>query len=169
MIIFMLFFHQSVVCPNGLVANLYGPIAGRRHDAFMLYESNLLVRLQAKFRPPQVFALYGDPAYPLRQHILAPYRGAVITRNQELFNREMSKVRVSVEWAFGKVVQYFAFLDFKKNLKVLLQPVGKYYVVGVILANCHTCLYGSTTSSFFNLPPPDLQTYLSNQSSLNCD
>ena len=111
---------------------------------------------------PQIFALYGDPAYPLRQHILAPYRRAVITRDQELFNREMSKVRVSVEWAFGKVVQYFAFLDFKKNLKVLLQPVGKYYVVGVILANCHTCLYGSTTSSFFNLPPPDLQTYLSN-------
>ena len=71
-------------------------------------------------------------------------------------------MRVSVEWAFGKVVQYFAFLDFRKNLKVLLQPIGKYYIVGVILANCRTCLYGSTTSSFFNLPLPDLQTYLHN-------
>ena len=141
---------------------MYGPIAGKHHDAFMLHESNILQKLEEKLRPPRVFALYGDPAYPLGMHILAPYRGAVVTREQQLFNKRMSKVRVSVEWAFGKVVQYFAFLDFRKNLKVLLQPIGKYYVVGVILANCHTCLYGSTTSSFFNLPPPDLQTYLHN-------
>jgi hypothetical protein len=93
----------------------------------MLHESNLLQTLEEKFRPPHVFALYGDP--------LTPYRGAVVTRDQQLFNKRMSKVRVSVEWAFGKVVQYFAFLDFRKNLKVLLQPIGKYYAVGVILAN----------------------------------
>lgn len=153
---------QSVVCPNGIIANLYGPIPGKHHDAFMLRESNLLTNLQAKFRPPHVYTLYGDPAYPLRQHMLAPYRGALVTREQELFNRRMSRVRVSVEWAFGKIVQYFAFLDFKKNLKILLQPIGKYYVVGALLTNCHTCLYGSVTTCFFHLPPPDVQTYLSN-------
>ena len=119
---------SSVVCPNGLIANLYGPIAGKHHDAFMLHESTILQKLEEKFRPPHVFALYGDPAYPLRMHILAPYRGAVVTREQQLFNKRMSKVRASVEWAFGKVVQYFALLDFRKNLKVLLQPIGKYYV-----------------------------------------
>lgn len=84
----------------------------------------------------------------------------LVTRDQQSFNKSMSKVRVSVEWTFGKVVQYFAFLDFKKNLKVLLQPIGMYYVVGAILTNCHTCLYGSTTSRFFNVAPPDLQNYL---------
>ena len=36
---------QSVVCPNGLIANVYGPIAGHHHDAFMLHESNLMPRL----------------------------------------------------------------------------------------------------------------------------
>ena len=84
----------------------------------------------------------------------------MLTPAQELFNKRMSKVRESVEWAFGKVVQYFAFLDFRKNLKVLLQPIGKYYVVGVLLVNCHTCLYGSVTSDYFSLPPSDLHTYL---------
>jgi hypothetical protein len=84
----------------------------------MLHENNLLQTLEEKFRPPHVFALYGDPAYPLRMHILAQYRGAVVTRDQQLFNKRMSKVRVSVEWAFGKVVQYFTFLDFSKNLKL---------------------------------------------------
>jgi hypothetical protein len=41
----------------------------------------------------------------------------------------------------------FAFLDFKKNLKVLLQPVAKYYIVASLLINCHTCLYGSVVQS----------------------
>ena len=121
-----------------------------------------MTKLKAKFRPPHVYALCGDPVYPLRPHLLAPYKGVIITREQQLFNQGMSKVRVSVEWTFGKVVQYFAFLDFKKNLKILLQPIGKYYSVGVILTNCHTCIYGSVTSSFFHVPPPDVQTYLRN-------
>ena len=38
----------------------------------------------------------------------------------------MSKVRVSVEWFFREKVNYFAFMDFKKNLKVELGAVGKY-------------------------------------------
>ena len=67
----------------------------------------------------------------------------------------MSQVRVSVEWGFGKICQIFAYLDFK--------PVGKYYLVGTILINCHTCLYGSVTSSFFNLEPPPLEVYLTNR------
>ena len=70
----------------------------------------------------------------------------------------MSKLRVSVKWGFGKTCQLFAFLDFKKNLKILLQPIGKYYLVAAVLANCHTCLYGSQTSTFFGVDPPELET-----------
>ncbi|XP_067040714.1 uncharacterized protein [Acropora muricata] len=153
---------QSVVCPNGLIAHLYGPIAGRHHDAFLLYESNLLPALRRKFPPPNIFTLYGDTAYPIRQHILGPYRGAGLTPLQEQFNGNMSKLRESVEWGFGKIVQYFAFLDFSKNLKFLLQPIGKYYVIGTLFTNCHTCLYGSTTTSLFGVPPPGIEEYLSN-------
>lgn len=156
------FLFQNIICPNGLIAHLYGPIAGRHHDAFLLCESNLLPQLRRKFTPPHIFTVYGDPAYPIRQHILGPYRGAAVTAAQQQFNKEMSRVRESVEWGFGKVVQYFAFLDFRKKQKILLQPIGKYYVVGVLLVNCHTCLYGSTTSSHFDVSPPDVQTYLSN-------
>lgn len=128
----------------------------------MLYESNLLPALRRKFPPPNIFTLYGDPAYPIRQHILGPYRGAGLTPLQEQFNGNMSKVRESVEWGFGKIVQHFAFLDFSKNLKILLQPIGKYYVIGALFANCHTCLYGSTTTSLFGVPPPGIEEYLSN-------
>ena len=54
------------------------------------------------------------------------------------FNTAMSKVQQSVEWEFGKVVRLWTFLNFEKNLKLFLSPVGKLYMVGVLLTNCHT-------------------------------
>ena len=149
--------------PNGLIAHLYGPVEGRRHDAFMLNTSGLLPLLQQLVKPNgEPYVLYGDPAYGLTQNILAPFKGARITANEQAFNKKMSKVRISVEWGFGKIMQYFAYLDFKKNQKVLLQPVGKYYAVACVLINCNTCLYGSLTSKYFGLNPPSLETYLLN-------
>ena len=106
------------------------------------------------------YCVYGDPAYPLSPYIISPFRGGVITANQARFNKRMSKVRVSVEWGFNKLISIFAFLDYKKNQKLYLQPVGKYYKVAALLINCHTCLYGSETTSYFGLQPPSLQEYL---------
>lgn len=155
---------KSVETPNGIIANLFGPIEGRRHDAFMLSNSGLADQIklfnQANGDP---YVIYGDPAYGLSRNIMAPFRGMQLTQQERDFNKAMSTVRISVEWGFGKICQYFAFLDFKKNMKVLLQPVGKYYLVGALLINCHTCLYGSVTSTFFQVDPPSLETYLSNQ------
>lgn len=142
---------------------MFGPIEGRRHDAFMLGVSGLPDKLrQFQKANGDPYVIYGDPAYGLSLNILAPFRGAQLTADEKKFNKEMSKVRASVEWGFGKICQNFAFLDFKKNLKVLLQPVGKYYSVASILTNCHTCLYGSLTSTYFNLDPPSLETYMFN-------
>ena len=153
-----------MVTPNGLICHLFGPLEGRRHDAFMLRESGLLQELERKMNKANgdPYVIYGDPAYPVRRHILAPFRGAQLTPAEQIFNEAMSAVRTSVEWGYGKIVRYFAFLDFSKTLKVLLQPVGKLYVVAALLANCHTCLYGSQTSQFFYLDPPELETYLNN-------
>ena len=35
----------------------------------------------------------------------------------------MSQVRVSVEWLFEDIVNYFKFLDFKKNLKIGMSSI----------------------------------------------
>lgn len=143
---------------------MFGPIEGRRHDAFMLSVSGLPNKLRPfNQRNGQPYVLYGDPAYGLSRNILSPFRGLHLTPPEQEFNRTMSSVRVSVEWTFGKIIQYFAYLDFKKNQKVLLQPVGKYYLVGAFLTNCHTCLYGSQTTTFFGVSPPTLETYLNNR------
>ena len=132
---------QSLVTPNGLIAHMFGPLEGRHHDAFMLAESGLLTKLQ-RFQTPsgEPYIIYGDPTYGVSQHILAPFQGARLSPQQQEFNRAISKVCVSVKWAFGKVVLNFAYMDFKKNQKVLLQPVGKYYLVAVLLTAIHACM-----------------------------
>ena len=149
--------------PNGLIAHMFGPIEGRRHDAFMLAESHLTEKLERlNQQNGKHYIVYGDPAYGVNKNILSPFKGVDLSDTEKIFNTRMSKLRVSVECGFGKISQNFPFTDFKKNVKILLQPVAKYYLVATMLTNCHTCLYSSLTSEYFNLNLPTLETYLSN-------
>ena len=152
---------QSVVAANGLIASLYGPVEGMRHDSGLLAESGLLHELSRySFAPDGTpLCLYGDPAYPLRVHLQGPFKGANLAPPQEEFNKSMSQVRVSVEWDFGYIVNFFAFLDFKKNLKIGLSAVGMMYIVCALSRNAHTCLYHTSTSYFFGIEPPRIQDY----------
>lgn len=64
-----------------------------------------------------------------------------------------------MEWLFGDIVNFFKFIDFKKNLKIGLSNIGKLYIVCAVFQNALTCLYGNRTSEFFDLQPPTLQEY----------
>ena len=75
------------------------------------------------------------------------------------FDEAMSEVRVSVEWMFGTITNYYKFVDFKKQLKISMSTVGKICLVCGILQNAQTCLYGNLVSDYFNLDPPSLQDY----------
>ena len=127
----------------------------------MLVESNLLHDLEINAFSPtgEPMCIYGDPAYPLRVHLQCPFRQRNLTPDMESFNEAMSQVRVSVQWLFGDIVEYFKFLDFKRNLKLGMSSIGKQYVVSALLQNAVTCLYGNNTSEFFGLKPPSLQYY----------
>ncbi|KAK3285353.1 hypothetical protein CYMTET_7038 [Cymbomonas tetramitiformis] len=77
------------------------------------------------------------------------------------FNTAMNGPRTSVEWGFGKVMTYLGCLDMKSQQKLLLiMPLGKFYHVACIIANCHTCCEGSVTGRYFNSQPPTLEAYL---------
>lgn len=130
----------------------------------MLADSGLLANLeQYSFSPNgNPLCIYGDPAYPHRVHIQAPFRNVNLTPEMQLFNTSMSSVRVSVEWLFGNIINYFKFLDFKKNLKIGLSAVGKMYIVCGLLQNALTCLYGNQTAEFFGIHPPTIQEYFNN-------
>ena len=82
------------------------------------------------------------------------------TSRESLHNQKMSKVRVAVEWEFGRTVNLFAFLDYHKNQKVWLSPVGAYYFVGVLFKNIKICLGGGQACKYFSVDPPTIHEYL---------
>lgn len=158
---------QSVLCPDGMIVSFKGAYHGRHHDARIFRESNLYTELEqvAVFPNDQKFVLYGDQAYGIKELLLCPFptRQNELPDHQQQFNNSMKVIRASVEWGFQKIISLFAFLDFKKNQKLLLQELENMYMVAVILTNCHTTLYGSQTSHYFNLVPPLLEQYVGNQ------
>lgn len=93
----------------------------------MFAESGLYNSLQAHAvsTTGQPMSIYGDPAYPLRIHLQAPFRQRVLIPQQQAYNGSMSAFHSSVEWLFSDFVNYFKFLDFKKNLKIGLSQVAK--------------------------------------------
>ncbi|QRV83926.1 DDE superfamily endonuclease [Ceratobasidium sp. AG-Ba] len=152
-------FH-SVCTPDGIHSHVFGPVEGRRHDETVYRQSNLerILDLYSYSPDGSPLVIYGDPAYGLSS-LITPYKGSHLSSDELQFNASMSKVREAVEWSFGEVIRQFAFLDFYKNQKVLLQPVGIFYVVGILLCNAHVILHGSQVSTFFNCSPPTLQEY----------
>lgn len=105
--------------------------------------------------------LYGNPSYPIRVHLQAPFKNAVLTQDKEAYNRSMSNVKTSVEWIFGDVINSFKFLDFKNNHKITLTTMVKMHVVCSLVQNALTCIHGNQTSKLFNLDPPTIHEYFS--------
>ena len=70
------------MAPNGLIANLYGPEESKRDEIAMLMDSGFLSLLhQYSFGQNQgPLCIYGDPAYLLRVHLQASFKGARLTQ-----------------------------------------------------------------------------------------
>ena len=69
---------------------------GKRHDAGTLAESGLLQNFNRCAVSPtgHPMRFHGDPEYPLRVNLQAP------------FNAAMSAVRISVKWLFSDIINY---------------------------------------------------------------
>ncbi|ETP15685.1 hypothetical protein F441_09609 [Phytophthora nicotianae CJ01A1] len=154
--------YQTLTTPDGLIAHLYGPFPGRNHDIKLFKDSKISERIRNDSRFQQ-YKIYGDQAYGNDDVLTSPYAGAVGNRSREQrqVNVSMSRVRVSMEWSYGQVTNYWTALDFKRQARVGIQPVGLMYRVGVFLTNCITCTQGGNTiSDYFGLAPPSLSVYL---------
>ena len=137
--------------------DLFGPIFGRHHDLIMVRESNINNRMRdLQIGHENQYTMYADKGYVDLTHLVAAYHGAHLTQPQIQINGVLSLVRVTVEWCFGKIAEYQKYLDFPRAQQMQLQPVGKYYRLGALSMNAHTCLYGSQTSIHFGLKAPSL-------------
>jgi hypothetical protein len=154
----------GVSLPNGIIEFLSGPLPARRHDSYALQRGNFVNILREFLGVNGIvdseFKALADSAVARTNVMLRMHKGN-LPPALAAENSAMSSVRVSVEWTFGKVISLFSFLDYRKNLKLYLSPIGDWYKLGALLTNCHTCLYGSQTGTFFHISAPTLEWYLS--------
>ncbi|KIY60963.1 hypothetical protein CYLTODRAFT_363518 [Cylindrobasidium torrendii FP15055 ss-10] len=163
--------YQGVMLPCGIIANLYGPLEGRRNDNQLLADSHILDHCAQKaFRNGtsdsdpiewRCLQLYGDPAYGLDRHIMCPYSG--VDKNvpeNARWNSNMSKVRMAVEHAFGLVSSLWHFVDEHGKMQLFSSPVGHYYRFAVLMTNIVNCYRPNPVAQRFCCNPPSLQEYL---------
>lgn len=150
--------------PDGVMRHLSGPWPGSRHDQFMLHHSDLQQWILSHAPHPSgaMYSVYADAGYAQVPGILRPYADALIHTKHEAFNQAMASSRISVEWAFGEIVQRWASVQYKPSTKLLdgSKPAMTYYVAA-LLSNCVTCLRPGIISQYFDVCPPSLEEYIS--------
>ena len=78
---------------------------GKKHDAAMLAESHLYDSLErnAFSTTGEAMCIYGDPAYPLRIHLQAPFRNRVLTPPMLAYNSSRVLFVLLLSGCFGKL------------------------------------------------------------------
>lgn len=67
-----------------------------------------------------------------------------------------------MEWGFGHVYNLWESLRFLPLKKAGLTPVGKHFLVCVLLTNMRTCIRGGNqVSMYFECETPSFQEYIS--------
>ena len=109
---------QVAVTPDGLIVHLSAPVGGRTHDMKVLKQSRLLPRL------PRGSRVWGDRGYtgldklcPNHEVIvprMRPRGGALSAEDREL-NRQISKVRITVENVICTLKKFRICREFYRN------------------------------------------------------
>jgi len=158
--------HQTVDNAFGFTMDMFGPTTVRRNDLALLRTSMLEQRLDALFvNDVNKFKVYGDSIYPHLTYITSSYRNQNLTRRQKDENYFYKSARISIEWNYGVTANYFRYLKNINKLKLMhSNQLTKIYRVCTFLRNCHVALYGSISSSYFELLMPEnmLEMYLQN-------
>lgn len=89
--------------------------------------------------------------------MISPVQGVRLSAQQVDFNRRMSSLRQGVEFSFQEIIVQFAYIDYFKKQKLLLQPVQIHFTVAVLLHNAHVCLHRFQVSQYFHMNPPPLE------------
>ena len=81
-----------------MIVDIFGPIAGRRHDSYVLDESCFNERsAEAQQGQPVQYKYYADKGYFVQSHGYAAYKGKNLPRILSDENNMMAKQRVGVE------------------------------------------------------------------------
>lgn len=100
------------VCDDTLkFIDIYLGQTGRAHDARIFRESPLFDYLEDSTLPK--FHILGDSAYPLKNHVMTPFRDdGHLTEEQVRYNVMHARARSCIERAFGRLKNKFRRLKF---------------------------------------------------------
>jgi hypothetical protein len=108
------------------------------------------------------FVIFADAGYATSVLLITPFtrmaglHGSQLERTVNLIT---SKVRIAVEWGYGRTASLWKHIDSSARMQTGLRPVGKLYVIATILTNAHCCAYGNNTSQYFGVQPPTMREY----------
>ncbi len=148
---------QAVMFPDGIIGHVYGPTTGRHHDQFLLTKSGLQ---QALTEAVPGYKIYGDSGYRTFGGVISAKR-ITLTQLERQRNRDMSTIRISVEWGFAALHRLFNRFRKPSSLQIYRSSVGQEFKVALFLLNVRTCLDGrNQICDYFKLAPPSLEEYL---------
>lgn len=71
---------------------------------------------------------------------------------QELDNSGHSSIRECVQWIYSAITNLFAYVDYKKNMKLLKSPsVNLFFISCMILHNCYCIMNSNITGKYFEM------------------
>jgi hypothetical protein len=105
--------------------------------------------------------IYGDSAYAASPVMKKAGLDVVM-------NARMGSYRIMVEQSFGKMKQMWQFINYARNLRLLVHDVQLLIKCAALLTNFHTALTGiSAASATGGVQPPSLEEYLHDVSLLS--
>ena len=126
-----------MVLPDVLVAQLFGPVEGRRHGTSLLKYSKLHEKMNTL------------PPNRSQQNLLPPNR----------WNKDVRTVRISVKHGFKIITSLWAHLKYVTAQQIFTSLVATHFVVCTALANMHNCMYHNQVSQHFDVSPPSVEEY----------
>ena len=78
-----------------------------------------------------------------------------VRERKRVRNNCMNSCRESIEWNYGDCQKFFSYLDYKKKLPMRKIPLGKIFLVAMIMRNALCAIRGNNTSLYFNYLMPE--------------
>ena len=153
--------YQGVVAPDGLIVHCDGPYVGSKNDLNMLFDSGLEAKLDPLVHQQgRTLMIYADLIYKGQRLVMTGYEAAAPHSEERRYNTFMSRLRVHIETAFGKITTLFAGTDLKRVQRTGLSPTASQYLCCVLFANIHTCMHPDDVNVPWLIPPPTVEEYL---------